>query len=309
MIDNTSDIINGALDNILNSRLINCKDCSSNVMRIYRKLLLLVSRSNNNDMSNFEGELSLLKELLIEEYNAYEKLLYFDRNRLIPKLDLNINESTADFRYSNQLQSFKNIFMDFVIKSNELKTDVIPDYIHFDLHSMILTIIHIDTFKQIKGKIDHLTFDNKKDAAFVQSLYNKLNLMLLKKCCTSDSLSFITVFNNMDIDKISSISMDLITSKLSIKQQNIDVSSHISEILMNLIIELISTLSVKKNLDNEPADVFNYLFLITKMDVAISYMNKEYLLKLQEYFKNIKFDNSYIHNDIDEKISKRISNI
>ena len=302
--------INSSLDNMLDKELKICYEYSSIIMVIYKELLVLSSLMDCSDISSYDQILDKLENYVLKEYDAYEKLLIYEKARLLPKIDTLINDldsSLEQLRYRNKLQFTKNIFIGYKISARELEIENIPKDMKFDIYSVLLTVIYIDTFKKMNDKLDDLTYDDEKEAELVHSLYGELNIKLFKKCCANDLLEIISLFNGMNIDKIPNISMNVVTNYLSKMYYGMDMSEHVSEIFFNAIVADISSMSHRDQLAYTPEDILDYLYFITRMETIMLYMNRDYLLKLYEYCKGLKFDNAYISSDVKSKIKRRLS--
>ena len=307
------DKLNDGLSKHLDNQLKICYNYSANVMQIYKNLLRKLSFLGDISISDsiFSDEITELRECIMKEHDAYEKLLVYDKFHFLTKIDALINSDSDNsveyMRYRNKLQFIKNIFMGYKITPNKLKLDNIPNDICFDIYCVILAVMHISTFKNIKEKLDSLSFENKQDKMFVDSLNIKLETKLLYKICSNDLLEILILYNNMDIDKIPYVDINIALKSLSKVYYNMDIDEHINDILFNLIVADISMVQTKKQLNNSSDDVFEYLYFTTRIEVIMSYMNKEYLKKLYEHCKNINFNNVYISADVKNKIKKRIS--
>ncbi len=116
----------------------------------------------------------------------------------------------------------------------------------------------------------------------------------------------LTIYNDIDIDKIPDININPIYNKLKKIYRVDNVDEHISEVLFKLAVNDISSMCKEGQIVNSPQSIFDYLYFITKFEILLLYMNKNYIQKLYEYFMNIQFNNKYIYNDIYSKIKRRI---
>lgn len=307
------DKLNDGLSRYLDNQLKICYHYSAIIMQIYKELLRKQSVLENTSISDytFVEEMTELKEYIVKEYAAYEKLLSYDKNHFLSKIDMILNtdgnDSVEYMRYRNKLQFIKNIFMGYRITPSKLKLDNIPNDMRFDIYCAILAVLHISIFKNIKEKLDSLLIDNDQDKKFVESLYIKLDTKLLYKICSNDLFEILALYNDMDIDKIPLVDMTIVINSLSNVYYDMPIDEHVNDILFNLIVSDISIMQNMKQLKNSPDDVFEYSYFTTRIEVIMSYMNKDYLIKLYNYCQNINFNNIYIHTDVKNKIKKRIS--
>lgn len=308
-MDDFLQYMDNKMNALLDNQLKQCYCHSSIVMIKYKELITIFKTGDVNDVSFYLETIDELKECALQEYDAYDKLLIYDKARLIPRLDslLECNANDVEvLRLQNKLRSTKNIFDGFNFKASELLIDDIPNDIRFDINSAILAAIYIKTFKNIKSKLDLVVCESKQDLEFCDLLYKELYFKILYKMCENDLFEAIGMFNNIEIDKFPDINTNILKKCLSKKYSDDDIDKHINEKLLNLLINDINLIKNIKCLKNDSESVFQYLYFVISLEVIMLYMNKEYLLKLYEYYNNTDFENKYICNDICNKIKRRI---
>ena len=309
MNDNSKNLFNElakSLDSLLDSDIKLCSSSSSIVICYLKQLLSICSSMQYFDISSCQEILDELKEGLEKEYKQYEQLFSYSKDRLFLKLDAIINTehfSLDMLRHRNKLQATKNIFMGLEISSKELNLGNIPD-MRFDIFSVIVSFIHLKTFKSVKNKIDGLSCQTKQDNDFVTELLKVLSNQLLLKSCYNDLLEILTIYNDIDIDKMPDINFNLIGDKLKKIYHCDNVDECVSEILFKLAVGDISVMCQEGNLVNSPKSVFDYLYFTTRFEIILTYMDKNSLVKLYEYCKNMKFNNQFIYNDVNNKIRR-----
>ena len=131
---------------------------------------------------------------------------------------------------------------------------------------------------------------------------------MIYRCSCNDLFEIICLYNYIDIDKLPDINMNSLKKYLSNIYNQSDVDEHINAILYNSIIENILKIRTKHYLINNPEDIFEYLYFTTKSDIIMTYLNKEYLLKLLDYCNNITFNNNYIRADIKRLVKSKLEN-
>ena len=302
------DDIDEKMNQLLNNQLQNCYNYSSIVMMKYKELLVMFSVDDTDDMLCYFDMIEELKEYVLKEYDAYEKLLLYDKNRLISKIDSLINDSCDSveyMRFRSKLQFTKNIFLGYQIRASQLSIDDVPGDLRFDIYSVLLSTIHVKTFISIKDKIDSISFVEGNEE-FIKALEDKLLSKLLYRACGTDLFEIMVLYNSFNIEKFSDVNMDALKKVFSKIYLNTDIDEHINEILFNLIISDISNINKIKKFNNCPEDVFTYLYFITRIEVIISFMNRTNLQKLYDCCNEINFNNMYIAKDVRQKIKRKI---
>lgn len=300
--------LSNSLERLLDNDVKISYQYSSIVVLYLKQLLSMCSSMQYFDISSCNDVINELKEYLEKEYNSYEKLLVYSKDSLFSKADSVINSdcnALEMLRHRNKLQFTKNIFSGYMISSKDLNLIDIPN-MRYDIFSVIVAFIHIKTFKNIQNKIDNLSCETQRDTEFVNALVAIFNKQLILKSCNNDLLEVLTIYNDIDIDKIPDIDINLIIDKLKKIYRCNNIDDCVSDVLFRLVVGDISVMCQQGNLVNRPQDIFDYLYFTTRLEIILVYMNKTYLLKLYEYCKSIKFNNKYIYNDINNKIKRRI---
>lgn len=293
------DELNDKLGNMLDNELKTCHNYSSSVMIIYKRILTMLKCGG--DFEVCRDDLNMLEECVLKEYNEFEKLLMYDKASLVPRTtELLMSEvgPVEDLRFRNKLQFTMNIFSGYKINARDLDIVGIPTDMRFDVYSALLSLIYIKVFKAIKDRLDSLVCDNTQDDLFLKDLYKEFDYKLLYRCSSNDLFEIIGLFNGMDVDKFPDITMDKFMNKLSQIYGDNDIDEHINMILFNLIVGDISKIKGMQQINNNPEDVFDYLYFTIKINVIMSYMNKKFLQKLFDYCSNIDFKNEYIRKDV-----------
>ena len=168
----------------------------------------------------------------------------------------------------------------------------------FEVYSALLSLVYIKVFKAIKDRLDSINCDNTQDELFLKELYRELDYKLLYRSSSNDLFEIIGLSNDMDIERFPDISMDKFSSKLSQIYRGDDMNEHINIILFNLIVADLNRFSGMKIINNNPEEIFEYLYFTIKINVITSYMNKKYLQRLLDYCTNVDFRNEDIRKNV-----------
>lgn len=303
---NLLDELKNKLNEMLETDLRLCQNYSAIVIVMYKKILAHLN--GQMDIDCFRDDINELIECVLKEDEAFKKILSFPRTTLLPKINPHIeneNGTPEYLRFVNKLRFVKNIYNGYEISAHELSINNIPEDMKFDIYSAIFSVIYIDVFREILDKLESLSYD-EDDEMFVAYLYGELNFKIIYRCSCNDLFEMISLYSDMDINKFPDISMDVLRKRLSTIYNGSDIDDHINEVLYNSIIDDITKMRCKKRLNNNPEDVFDYLYFTTKMNVIMSYLNKTYLRKLLDYCNSVKFNNAYINGDVKKLIRARL---
>lgn len=307
-MSNLLDDLKKKLNEMLDTELSICQNYSSIVIIMYKKILLHLN--GQMEIGCFRDDINQLISCVIEEDRSFRKILSYDRSTLLPKIDSHIENEDGSpeyLRFVNKLRFVKSIYNGLKITARELNIDKIPSDMEFDIYSAIFSVIYIDVFRKILDKLESLSYDDEQDELFIGCLFGELNFKIIYRCSCNDLFEMMSLYNDMDINKFPDISMDVLKKSLGSIYKGFDIDSHINDVLYNSIVDDIAKMRWKNNLNNNPEDVFEYLYFITKMNVVMSYLNKMYLSKLLEYCNNNGFNNSYICSDVKRLIRVKLS--
>lgn len=305
---NLLDEIHDKLNKLLDNDLAICQHYSSIVIILYKNILLHLN--GVMDINCFRDDINELISYIEKENDSFKKLLSYDKATLFSKINYHIEKEDSPpeyLRFIEKLRFMKNIFEGFKISAGQLYIDNIPSDVQFDIYSAIFSVIYIETFKKILNKLESLSYDVESDKLFIDSLFGELNSKIIYRCSCNDLFEMICLYNNIEINRFPDMSMDILKRVLSNIYNQLNVDAHINEILYNSVIEDILKIRIKCYLINNPEDVFEYLYFTMKTNVIMSYLNKEYLLKLLEFCNNNDFCNDFICEDVKKLIKARLN--
>ena len=309
-MDNLLEEIQNKMNKLLDTDINICQHYSAIVIVLYKKILAHLN--GQMDINCFRDDINELIDYIDKENEAFKKLLSYDRNTLLPKINFHINQEDGPpeyLRFVNKLRFIRNIYNGLKITTNKLDINKVTSDMEFDIYSAIFSLIYIEIFRKILNKLETVTYDNEQDEMFVNNLFEELNFKIIYRCSCNDLFEIISLYCDMDINKFPNIKMDVLKTHLSnIYQDDNDIDEHINEILYNSIIDDINQMTLKNNLDNNPEAVFDYLYFVTKMDVILSYLNKKYLEKLLNYYNQTQFNNNFIKYNTRKLIRSKLDN-
>ena len=305
---NLLDEIQDKLNKLLDNDLAICQHYSSIVIILYKKILAHLN--GEMDINCFRDDINELISYIEKENESFRKLLSYDRSTLLSKINFHIQKEDGPpeyLRFVNKLRFIKNIYDDFKITIDKLGIDMISSDMEFDIYSALFSAIYIEIFRNILNKFESLSYDNEQDRAFVNCLFGELNFKIIYRCSCNDLFEIISLHCDMDINKFPDINMDILKKHLAAIYKEANIDEHINDILYNSIVDDITKMQSKYYINNNPEDVFDYLYFTTKLNVVMSYLNKEYLLKLFNYCNINSFNNNCISGDIKILIRTRLS--
>jgi len=164
----------------------------------------------------------------------------------------------------------------------ELDIPNLPADIKISTYDVILSAIDIETTKIVRSKIYNLVTSSKEEMNFVRSLKAKLEESKTSLIFAGSAFEVLALYSDMDINKIPNVALKTIKPK------------QISQMTLQNTMNNALAIYTKKTLDalvattyyNNPKDIFNYLTLITRMDVLISYMDQKMIDAVYTYCDN-----------------------
>ena len=283
-----------------------CYNISKQIIDNYIDLLYSSIYKDNYNMYN---DLVLkIRDLVFQEYMIISSFTLDEINMYL-EYDFN-NDDSYDLnvipRIINRLVAYKEIMYGKSISTLEFGLEVFSNKIDFSIYDSILSMINLDIIKSIKNKIYSLNYDCDGDRRFVNLLKKKLNYSKINFLFNSSMIEMLSLFYNTDIDKIPKIDELKIKDKIS-KFNDIEIRNSFTSTLLVAFDKNIKKLVSIDNINNNVDDVFNYLVLITTIEILISYMDKNLLKICYDYCSSI--DNSNLGvNNVKTLIKNKIDN-
>ena len=276
-----------------------CYTYSDKIIRIYTKIFIM-GLFNDNELVN------KLKEFIDIENEFYEDLTindiqYFFKN--MKKIDTD-NHNLSYLRFRNKIMYIANKHNGYKLSLSELDFEDKYTKKEFDIFSLIIAMIDIKSLKLVKKKINNLNIDNINDKKFVIELKNNFEKKLWLESFGNDVIENVLLFNDMDIDKVPNIDINLLIKSVLSKNKDLK-DNRIYDVIFDMAENTIKIILSYGYYKNNPEDIFNYLYLITRLDVIISYLDKDYLDILSEYCNYLTKYNKTLVNNINVLIKKK----
>lgn len=291
-------------------RYYECYEISSEIMKYYYELNKLLF-SGRKDTQSYELIIKRIKRLIIEEYNLMNELSKNEIDKsieMIEKIPLEEKNNAHD-RLQRRLMCFQDILENKFLKGSELECNNIPKNMKFSIYDVITSIIKIAALRKVKAKIETLRPSNKQDIHFVIALKKEYNSFVISSLSVLSLFEMLGINSNIEIDKVSKIDIKIIINKASIlffEEKKESGTSTFDTVILSLVKDSINKLSKIVSINNNPIDVYMYLYKLTELEELISYMNKQSLTQLSEYCKSIKHVNSAIEQNIKRLIKEKI---
>ena len=273
-------------------RLNECYKVSNEIMSQYKKILFIKLNGMNDD-ALYNEYIEKIWGLILLENKTFNKLLKADVEYFLSNIDCKYHDKGMDeisleyLKFRNKISYMRNKLLGYKLSSLELGLKEIPNEFEFDSMAAVTSMMAIKTLKIIKSKIYSLRSDNYNDQKFIDELNNKFAIKLLFEVMCNEILEVLGIFYDLNIDDIPMIDINILEqhfdNKLGSKGKTA-IYDTIFDMAENTIKNI---LSIKK-LRNNPTDVFNYVYLATKLEVIISYLDKDYLSILIEYLESLE---------------------
>lgn len=296
------------MDSILIDKFKNCYEISSVIVSKYNELYSIMCEYCLEDSSIYESYVSDIWELILDEYNIYNNLTLNDIDVMLRTIEKNTwDEDIVGLRIKSKLESSMKFYTKVRINKYILKLDIIPDCIEFNMFSSLISLIDIEMMRRVKLKLDKLIADNYNDLSFINSLYKEFNEIMIFQALNNNLTEVIYFNSNMDIDMIPNIDINNLVNFIGeiLKLDNDYYFSADNDFLVGLAKITIDRL-VSEKFDNNSNTILNCLTLITRLEVMIDYLNKDYLNILLNYCNDVRNDNEFGINQIINVINKRM---
>lgn len=174
----------------------------------------------------------------------------------------------------------------------------------FDIHDVILAMIHIEVFKILEAKIDNI--HGKNNSTFKRDLCEYYERAKFKHFNNIPTLEFVSLLYNADMSKVPSIDINDIREYEAIDEDELnDFFISMAQDTIDLIASIDDSY-LEEALKNTN-DVFDYLFDITLFEVLLSYMNIPMLYEISEYCDEVIKDNNKINiGHINNLVKKKL---
>lgn len=264
-------------------KLNKCYNIGNLIINKYIDLLSFsIYFGGNKQNKNLINE---IKSLVIEEYKLYSTMSLDEINKYLVLLaDENLYDDKSTIsRMNDKLGNLKEIINGRYFSSGDLNKKTLFGDMKFSIYDVMLSIINIESIKKIKRKIDSLRANNDNDESFVKQLRYRLELSKNELFFSLSTSEMLSLFADADIDKIENLDVFKLNKLLSkyVDDKYIrDSFYNTAAVYMKNILDRVANLYVD---NSNPDDVFNYLSLITRIEILVGYMNKMTLNIIYDY--------------------------
>lgn len=296
----------------MNSNLIkkmkDCFDISDKVVSRYNELYYIMLEHCLKDTSIDELYVSDILKLIFDEFDVYNTLSYDEINIFLKVIDnSNLDDNMTFFRFENKLKTLKDMHLNIRINKNILNLDIIPDNLEFYIFESLISLIDIEMMKRLKFKLDDIYVNDYESLSFINSMFREFNEIMFYQCFDNSLSEIIYLKCNMDISKIPFINIKgLITFIDNILKLENDVYFKPIDSTMMSFSKIVIDRLVSEEFINNPRSIFNFMALITRLEILIEYIDKEGLYALIDYCNEINISNDFGIENIVNVIKKRI---
>ena len=296
----------------MNSNLIkkmkDCFDISDKVVSRYNELYYIMLEHCLKDTSIDELYVSDILKLIFDEFDVYNTLSYDEINIFLKVIDnSNLDDNMTFFRFENKLKTLKDMHLNIRINKNILNLDIIPDNLEFYIFESLISLIDIEMMKRLKFKLDDIYVNDYESLSFINSMFREFNEIMFYQCFDNSLSEIIYLKCNMDISKIPFINIkNLITFIDNILKLENDVYFKPIDSTMMSFSKIVIDRLVSEEFINNPRSIFNFMALITRLEILIEYIDKEGLYALIDYCNEINISNDFGIENIVNVIKKRI---
>lgn len=296
----------------MNSNLIkkmkDCFDISDKVVSRYNELYYIMLEHCLEDTSIYELYVSDILKLIFDEFEVYNTLSYDEINIFLKVIDnSNLDDNMTFFRFENKLKTLKDMHLNIRINKNILNLDIIPDNLEFYIFESLISLIDIEMMKRLKFKLDDIYVNDYESLSFINSMFREFNEIMIYQCFDNSLSEIIYLKCNMDISKIPFINIkNLITFIDNILKLENDVYFKPIDSTMMSFSKIVIDRLVSEEFINNPRSIFNFMALITRLEILIEYIDKEGLYALIDYCNEINISNDFGIENIVNVIKKRI---
>ena len=283
------------------NKLDECYTISSGIISKYIELTCLPIYTISNDMK--QDKINEIKILVEEEYKIIHSMSKIDIKLCLEKIDNNDNkyDTAVLARIRNKLEDYNEVLNGNYVTINELGIKNIPKDRMFSSYEIVLSMFNIEIIKRMKDKIYTLNPSCNKDIIFINNLKKQLEASKITFLFNESASELISLYNNIDIEQIPNIDINKIINKIS---RNINLNNVITSTAAVYTKKILSIISCMPKIKNNPNDVFDYLSLITRLEVLISYLDKNTLNMVYNYCKNITNKENNINMILVKKLIK-----
>ena len=266
-------------------------DISSTIIEHYQDFTN--STIYQDSFTMYNSMLNLLRRLVMKEYDLVHSMTLdeIDICLNIASLEENQRNIRVITRIKNKLLNGKDVLQQNSICSNELEIKSLPSDLKYSISDAILSMLDIEVIKSIKNKINTLKPTCKQDIYFTKKLKEELKVSKIDILYLISVAEIITLYHTDNIDKIPKIDINKIQNKI-LSFRNPNYNDLIRNTIALYVKEIIDALSNTTKLKNNPEQVFMYLLTLTRLEIAISYLDLNTLNIIYDYCNHITNSNN-----------------
>lgn len=288
------------------SKMDDCYKISDDILSNYVKIFSSTTTFNNCE--NMKWALDEIKRMVVKEAEIIHSVsldeiqLYVDGN-----YDIDGKNPSVLTRIISKLNDYKEILCGRSIVASELGlSGFIDDSIQFSIYDAIISMINIDAIKLLKDKIDMLTPDCQKDFMFVAAMHDRINYSRLYFLLSTSLAERLVLSSDVNVEKIPRINVDRILTRC--RKNNVCNNKFLYDVLLISAKQVMTMIFEMNAIEDNYNGIFHLLVLITRMEILISYMNKEALLELKKCCElSLNDGNTFGIRKVRELISSKLN--
>ena len=263
---------------------------------------ILASSSEENEFYNDNSS------LISDEYNDYdedeiiEKENFEFNNNEVEQMDINLIYDDIDViqRMASKLQIALEIYNEDIIFTDALDYDSSLTNI-LSAEDVMEGIININVIKRIKEKLENAYIYpstlskqlHEDDLLFVKNLKLELICHEIKEIKLSTTMEILALPTNTSISNISNDNLDILLDEIYTNRNESFIYA-----LKLYLISTIDELANKILILNDSFYVFEYLELLTKLEILLTYIDKDTFIIIEEYLNDKVFQNKGIETRV-----------
>lgn len=303
IINKSNEILNLLTNITIDNGSISIKLSQEELENNYNKYIDLIYRYSNV-RNNFR---TTIARIVVKEIEELKKLVILE-NKLINSID---NENID--KYLEKIEKYKDIYdtsiidrvrerlmlREIILNGKNIDGIYLIDNsniagLEFDIHDVILAMVYINVFKNLKNKLDNLNTFNQSDQKVIRDLFEYYERAKFKDFNNMPTFEIISLLYNSDMIKVPSINIDKLKKFGSIDDEELE------EFFINMAtdtIDIIASIddSYLEEAFKDSSEIFDYLFDITLFEVLISYMDISTLHEVSDYCKEVMKDDNKIN--------------
>lgn len=275
----------------------------ANIIKRHDELMTTLIQSTSKVL---EQEIEELKLLVIEENKILNSLDSDNIDKCYDELENLSNR--YDYTVIDRVRE-RLMIRGIILNGKDIEGTVFLDNpniegLDFDIHDVILAMVHIEVFKILKAKIDSIY--GKNNSTFRRDLCEYYERAKFDYFNNMPALEFVSLLYNADMSKVPNIDINDIKEYESIDEDELN------DFFISMAQDTVDVIASIDDSDLEDSlknidEVFDYLFDITLFEVLISYMDIPMLHEVSDYCNKVMEDKNKINiGHINNLVKKRL---